>query len=80
MRDKAKAEKCSKEVEEFSKCCKENNVFMVFSCRKENSTLQDCLKRWYKDDEFKNICKEIYLQERSEYRKTGIPKKHRHSS
>lgn len=77
MRDKAKAEKCVQEVEDFSKCCKNSNIFMVFSCRKENNKLQECLGRWYQDEEFKNICKEIYLEERSEYRNTGIPKKHR---
>lgn len=80
MREKAKAEKCFKEVEEFSTCCKNSSFFMVFSCRKQNSAMQDCLTKWYKDEEFHNKCQDMYLNERSEFRRTGIPKKHRKDS
>lgn len=77
MRDKAKAEKCIPEVADFSQCCKDYSILMVVTCRKQNSALQECLGKWYNNEEFKNECKQIYLNERSEYRKTGIPKKHR---
>lgn len=77
MREKARSEKCTKEVEEFSNCCKNSNVFMVFNCRKQNTVLQDCLTKWYRDEEFQTVCKEIYLQERSDFRRTGLPKKKR---
>lgn len=80
MRDKARDEKCSEEVNAFSKCCKSSNIFMVVACRKENSVLKDCLNKWYQDEEFKNICKEEYLDERSEFRRTGILKKHQDDS
>jgi COX assembly protein 1 len=60
----------------FSKCCKNSNIFMVITCRKENTALKKCLNKWYQDEEFKNSCKEEYLDERSEFRRTGIPKKH----
>ncbi|GFG31738.1 hypothetical protein Cfor_04180 [Coptotermes formosanus] len=71
MRDKARDEKCSEEVSAFSKCCKSSSVFMVIACRKENTALKDCLNKWYQDEEFKNSCKEEYLDERSEFRRTA---------
>ncbi|XP_034834371.1 COX assembly mitochondrial protein homolog [Maniola hyperantus] len=74
MREKAKTEKCVKEVEEFNKCCKASSVFMVVKCREENSTLKSCLTNWYVNEEFRQICTNQYLNERSEYRKTGIKK------
>ncbi|XP_022233743.1 COX assembly mitochondrial protein homolog [Drosophila obscura] len=77
MRDRAKAELCTKEVTDFQECCKTSSIFMVATCRKENSALRDCLTLWYQNDAFKEECRKIYLQERSDYRSTGIPKKHR---
>jgi len=77
MRDRAKEMHCSKEVKEFEECCKASSLFMVFTCRNENSSLKSCLTKWYKDEAFKDECKQIYLQERSEYRRTGIAKKNR---
>ena len=76
MRDRAKTEKCVPEVEEFTKCCSSSNLLMAYSCRKQNAAMQDCQTRWYKDEVFKEECKEIYLKERREFRLTGIPKKH----
>ncbi|XP_015599334.1 COX assembly mitochondrial protein homolog [Cephus cinctus] len=80
MRDRAREEKCVEEVKNFTECCKESSVFMVFKCRKENTALKGCLERWYTDENFKEECKEQYLQERSEYRRTGIPQKKRKST
>ncbi|XP_036325506.1 COX assembly mitochondrial protein homolog [Rhagoletis pomonella] len=77
MRDRAKQIHCSKEVQEFEACCKANSLIMVFACRNENSALKSCLSKWYNNDEFKDECKQIYLEERSEYRRTGVPKKRR---
>ena len=48
---------------------------MVITCRKQNNALRNCLTKWYQDEEFKTICKEEYLKERSEFRRTGIPQK-----
>jgi COX assembly protein 1 len=61
----------------FSECCKRSSIFMVITCRKETTALKNCLTHWYNDEEFKNSCKEEYLDERSEFRRTGIPKKDR---
>ncbi|KAG8237291.1 hypothetical protein J437_LFUL016204 [Ladona fulva] len=77
MRDKAKAEKCSQEVKDFTECCRDSNLAMVFKCRQENTRLKDCLSHWYNDEGFRNECTEEYLRERSEYRRTGMLKKHR---
>ncbi|KAJ2945635.1 hypothetical protein O0L34_g462 [Tuta absoluta] len=74
MREKAKTEKCPKEVADFEKCCKDSALLMVVTCRKENSALKACLSSWYENQEFRSICTEQYLKERSEYRRTGIKK------
>ncbi|XP_049854305.1 COX assembly mitochondrial protein homolog isoform X2 [Schistocerca gregaria] len=77
MREKAKTDKCAKEVEDFNKCCKESSLSMVIKCRKENDALRDCLTRWYQDEDFKRECQEEYLSERSEFRRTGISPKYK---
>lgn len=76
MREKAR-ELCSDKVEAFSKCCKESGFTMVVKCRKENTELKDCLIGYYRDPAFFDECKEQYLKEREEYRRTGIPSKYR---
>lgn len=75
MREIAKSEKCVNEVQDFLKCCKESSLSMVIFCRKENDVMKSCLTKWYLDEEFKQRCTNEYLQERSEYRRTGIPQK-----
>ncbi|XP_003705804.1 COX assembly mitochondrial protein homolog [Megachile rotundata] len=75
MRDKAREEKCVKEVQEFNTCCKNSSFLMVFKCRDVNTALKSCLETWFNDPAFKEECTQEYLQERSEYRRTGIPVK-----
>ncbi|KZC14875.1 PREDICTED: COX assembly mitochondrial protein homolog [Dufourea novaeangliae] len=77
MRDKAREQKCVKEVEEFSQCCKDASYFMGFKCREQNSALKLCMEKWYCDEKFKEECKQEYLEERKQYRITGVPKKYR---
>lgn len=77
LRERTKTLKCPPEVKEFESCCKERGLMMWWYCRKENDALRKCQLKWYSDEEFKNECKEIYLKERSEYRRTGITKKQR---
>lgn len=74
IREKAKTEKCTKEVAEFEKCCKDSSLLMVVKCRNQNSILKECLGNWYQNEEFKKQCTEEYLNQRSEYRRTGIKK------
>lgn len=72
IRDKTKEEKCVPEVAAFDKCCKGASVLMVALCRNENTALRSCLEKWYNDEQFKEECKQEYLKERSEFRKTGV--------
>ncbi|XP_072945135.1 COX assembly mitochondrial protein homolog [Epargyreus clarus] len=74
MREKAKSEKCIKEVADFTECCKNSSVFMVVTCRDQNSALKSCLSNWYQNEDFKKICTQEYLDQRSEYRETGKKK------
>ncbi|KAL4824360.1 hypothetical protein H8958_019272 [Nasalis larvatus] len=76
MREKAK-ERCSEQVQDFTKCCKNSGVLMVVKCQKENSALKECLTAYYNDPAFYEECKMEYLKEREEFRKTGIPTKKR---
>ncbi|XP_055595923.1 COX assembly mitochondrial protein homolog [Uranotaenia lowii] len=75
MRERAKVEKCIPEVSQFEACCKESGLWMATKCQKQNETMKDCFTRWYKNEEFVAECRESYLKERSEFRRTGIPKK-----
>ncbi|XP_043274682.1 COX assembly mitochondrial protein homolog [Venturia canescens] len=75
VRERTKAEKCHVEWRAFGDCAAENKLLMPFLCRKENTILRECCERWYKDEAFVKECTEQYLEERSEYRRTGITKK-----
>uniref|UniRef100_T1JIQ4 COX assembly mitochondrial protein n=1 Tax=Strigamia maritima TaxID=126957 RepID=T1JIQ4_STRMM len=77
MREKSRAEKCPELVKAFGDCCLANGASMIVLCRKENAALKECLTKWYQNEEFKQICTEEYLRERSEYRRSGIKKSYR---
>ncbi|KAG0722996.1 COX assembly mitochondrial [Chionoecetes opilio] len=77
MRDLARKEKCTEQVEAFTQCCKASGIAMVVKCRQQNTLLKDCLGLWYKDEDFKKRCTEEFLSERREYRSTGLNKKER---
>ncbi|XP_074051743.1 COX assembly mitochondrial protein homolog isoform X1 [Macrotis lagotis] len=76
MREKAR-ERCSDQVQDFTKCCKDSGFLMVVKCRKENSALKECLIAHYTNPDFYEECKMEYLKEREEFRKTGISTKNR---
>lgn len=75
VRERARKEKCTAEVAEFEKCCKATGLMMAFKCRPQTAILKECMGRWYYDDAFFEECKQVYLDQRSEYRRTGISKK-----
>ncbi|EDO63607.1 COX assembly mitochondrial protein homolog [Anopheles arabiensis] len=77
MRERAKTEKCIPEVKAFEDCCKGSGLFMVAKCQEQNDALKACSMEWYRNEQFKQECTEIYLAERSEFRRTGLPKKFR---
>uniref|UniRef100_A0A8C0CQ45 COX assembly mitochondrial protein n=1 Tax=Balaenoptera musculus TaxID=9771 RepID=A0A8C0CQ45_BALMU len=72
MREKAR-ERCSEQVQDFTKCCKDSGILVVVKCQKENSALKECLTAYYNDPAFHEECKMEYLKESEEFRKTGIP-------
>ncbi|XP_011633850.1 COX assembly mitochondrial protein homolog [Pogonomyrmex barbatus] len=74
MRERTKSEKCVAEVKEFHNCCLDSGLLHVIKCRKENDRMKKCMERWYYDQGFIKECTEQYLEERSEFRRTGIPK------
>ncbi|XP_053322190.1 COX assembly mitochondrial protein homolog [Spea bombifrons] len=76
MREKARV-LCSEKVDAFSKCCQETGFLMVVKCRDENRALKECLTEQYSDPALYEECKQEYLKEREEFRKTGIPSKKR---
>ncbi|XP_070583398.1 COX assembly mitochondrial protein homolog [Erythrolamprus reginae] len=80
MKDKAK-ELCSKQVKDFTKCCKDSGFLMVVKCRKENKLLKECLIGYYSDPAFYEECKTEYLKTREEHRATkDVQQKHSASS
>lgn len=62
---------------EFNECCLSSGVKMIVTCRKENEKMKKCIETWFYNDDFIKECTEQYLNDRAEYRKTGIPKKQR---
>ncbi|XP_018419065.1 PREDICTED: COX assembly mitochondrial protein homolog isoform X2 [Nanorana parkeri] len=76
MREKSKV-RCAEHVEAFTKCCHESGFLMVVKCRDENAALKECLTKHYRDPVFYEECKQEYLKEREEFRKTGIRTKKR---
>ncbi|GAB1866722.1 COX assembly mitochondrial protein [Camponotus japonicus] len=77
MRERTKTEKCVNEVKDFHNCCLDSGLLHVVKCRKENEIMKSCMERWFYNQDFIKECTEQYLNERSEFRKTGIPKKQR---
>lgn len=77
IREKTKKEKCIEEGQAFTECCKASGFWMFLKCRPQTNTLNKCLQEWYNDEELKKQCTEEYLQERSEYRRTGLSAKQR---
>ncbi|XP_072765042.1 COX assembly mitochondrial protein homolog [Anoplolepis gracilipes] len=75
MRDRTKTEKCVNEVKEFHNCCLNSGLLNVIKCRKENEIMKSCMEKWFYNQDFIKECTEQYLKERSEFRRSGIPKK-----
>jgi len=72
MKAKAKKERCAEEIKGFGICAKEQGFMLPFNCRNEGQLMKECLEKAYTDQAFQEQCKQEYLRERSEYRRTGI--------
>ncbi|XP_003740504.1 COX assembly mitochondrial protein homolog [Galendromus occidentalis] len=77
VRERAQKEKCNDLFMNFLECSKRTGFLVIFKCRKERDIMNECLGKWFHDEDFKNECKEQYLAERKVYRETGIPKAQR---
>lgn len=75
IRERARKVKCVEEVAAFQQCAKDNGLLVTFNCRQPTEKLKECLAYWFHDAEFNNECKQIYLEQRTEYRTTGVSKK-----
>ncbi|XP_063972819.1 COX assembly mitochondrial protein homolog [Diachasmimorpha longicaudata] len=76
VRDKARTEKCVEEVKALTECGKAAGLLIWLDCRDANQRLWDCAAKWFFDKDFVNQVTEEYLQERSEYRRTGVGAKY----
>lgn len=76
MKEKAK-KLCHEEVKAFNECGKLNGLLLPFKCRKENRAMQDCTIRWYQTPKFVEDVTNQFLEDRADYRRTGISKKQR---
>jgi len=47
---------------------------MFYKCKTEVKGLNDCMAKWFVDTDFIKECRDQYLQERREYRLTGVKK------
>lgn len=47
---------------------------MFYKCRSEVKGLNDCMAKWFVNEDFIKECRDQYLQERRQYRLTGIKK------
>ncbi|XP_034934370.1 COX assembly mitochondrial protein homolog [Chelonus insularis] len=72
VREKSRKIKCIKEVEAFNKCGKEAKLAVTFKCTEERDKLVKCLDYWFHDAQLNEECKQEYLRERSEFRRTGV--------
>ncbi|XP_077274394.1 COX assembly mitochondrial protein homolog [Temnothorax americanus] len=79
MRERTKSEKCVNEVKDFHDCCLKSGLLHVVKCRGENDRMKACMEKWYYNQDFIKECTEQYLDERSEFRRTGISKKRRNT-
>lgn len=61
----------------LQECCNKTGLLLVSKCKNENNAMLGCMGRWLNDEQFKAECTNEYLKERTEYRLTGISKKHK---
>lgn len=77
IRERARKIKCVPEVQQFEECCKKEGLLMTFRCKPQTNDLKKCMGHWFHDTQFNEECTQFYLDQRSEYRRTGIQKKKR---
>ncbi|CAH3143722.1 unnamed protein product [Pocillopora meandrina] len=53
----------------FTQCAKGRTVSILWTCRKENQAMKDCLTSYYQDKELFEECRQEYLKKREDYQK-----------
>ncbi|XP_063408086.1 COX assembly mitochondrial protein homolog [Mytilus trossulus] len=77
LRARVNKERCYEEHEIVSDCGRREQLMMPFRCQKEALVFKKCLYKAFNDPEFIESGKRQFLEERTEFRRTGIPKKRR---
>ena len=49
---------CRDKTEAFGRCAQEKGMMVVFSCRKENREMSDCMDTYYNEAEFQKFALE----------------------
>ncbi|KRX16340.1 COX assembly mitochondrial -like protein [Trichinella nelsoni] len=71
VQERVKKEKCKEFYDSLSKCFSQNGFTRIWRCYDERDKLNECLLTWYYNPEFVQECTQQYLNDRSEYRRTG---------
>ncbi|OUC42738.1 hypothetical protein D917_02724 [Trichinella nativa] len=71
VQERVKKEKCKEFYDSLSKCFSQNGFTRIWRCYDERDQLNECLLTWYYNPEFIQECTQQYLNDRSEYRRTG---------
>ena len=51
------------------------NLLTFYTCKSKVDEMNNCLKHYYADPEFREECTQMYLEKRANYRRTGIIEK-----
>ncbi|XP_060553544.1 uncharacterized protein LOC132714655 [Ruditapes philippinarum] len=66
---------CVDDVKGFDDCVSKAGFFFFIKCQSASKTLRKCQLNWFNNEEFRTKITEKYLDERAEYRRTGITQK-----
>lgn len=60
-------------VRKYLECAQKSGFMVISRCREENFAQQECVAKWMNDQDLIKKVTDQYLEDRSYYRKTGIP-------
>ena len=50
----------------------EHDGIGIFKCKSVLNEMNECLKYWYSNTDFRKECEQLYLEKRKKFRETGI--------
>ncbi|KAI0983877.1 hypothetical protein GJ496_007691 [Pomphorhynchus laevis] len=71
VRERSHRELCADSVKAFGECGAKQGIKAMFMCQPELREMNKCIKEAYKNKQFINECREIYIRDRSRYRSSG---------